>query len=401
VYGGNFTATYTYTGDGTTSVTSSTAPTCTVSGNVVNFVGGGTCTLTAHATATTNYAAATGNPQSFTIGQATTTISINNIPTSAVYGGNFTPTYTYTGNGLASVTSSTNATCTVSGNAVNFVGSGTCTLTAHATATTNYAAATGTPQSFSIAQSRPTISINNIPTNAQFAGSFTPTYTYAGDGATSVTSSTTTTCTVSGTLVNFVGLGTCTLTAHASATVNSAAATGSPQSFSIGQATPSVSINNIPANATYGSSFTPTYSYAGNGRTSTTSSTLATCTVSSRGVVSFLAPGTCTLTAHATGTTNYAAANGSPQSFTIGQATTTISIRNIPNNARRGGTFTPTYNYIGDGTPSTTSSTLSICTVSGGVVNFLAAGTCTLTAQPTAGINYAATTGTPQSFPIR
>jgi trimeric autotransporter adhesin len=400
-YSGNFTPTYSYIGDGATSVTSSTTGTCAVSGAVVNFVGAGTCTLIAHATAGTNYSAATGNPQSFSIAKVTTTISINNIPSAAKYGGSFAPAYAYVGDGTPSVTSSTIATCTVSGNVVNFVGAGLCTLTAHATAGNNYLAANGNPQSFTIAQATPTISINNIPTSAKDGGNFAPTYAYIGDGATSVTSNTSGTCTVSGSVVNFVAVGTCTLTAHAAATANSAAATGSPQSFSIGQATPTINISNLPGNAAYGGLFTPTYAYAGNGKTSTTSNTLSTCTVSGMGVVNFVGTGTCTLIAHAAATVNYAAATGSPQSFTIAQATTTISIKNIPNNAKRGVSFTPTYNYIGDGTPSTTSSTPATCTVFASLVNFLSSGTCRLTAQATAGSHYAATTGSPQSFTVK
>jgi hypothetical protein len=134
----------------TESVTSSTPATCTVSGGsgVVTFTGVGTCTLTAQATATTDYLPATGSAQSFSVGQATATISIRNIPNNANEGGSFTPTYAYSGNGTTSVTSSTTGTCKVSGSVVNFVGTGTCTLVAHATATTDDAAATGSPQSF-------------------------------------------------------------------------------------------------------------------------------------------------------------------------------------------------------------------------------------------------------------
>jgi len=51
-----------------------------------------------------------------------TTISINNIPGSATYGGSFLPTYDYAGDGVKSVTSSTLTKCTVSGGTVNFVG---------------------------------------------------------------------------------------------------------------------------------------------------------------------------------------------------------------------------------------------------------------------------------------
>jgi hypothetical protein len=129
--------------------------------------------------------------------------------------------------------------------------------------------------------------------------------------------------------------------------------------------------------------------------------TMNTCTVSSEGVITFVGTGACTLTAHATATTNYASATGSQQSFAIAQASTTISIKNILGNAKKGGSFTPTYNYIGDGTPSTTSSTLATCTISGSVVNFVASRTCTLNAHATAGTDYAATTGSPQSFTIK
>ena len=44
------------------------------------------------ATATAENSSATGSPQSFTVGMATATISINNIPSNAAYNGSFTPT---------------------------------------------------------------------------------------------------------------------------------------------------------------------------------------------------------------------------------------------------------------------------------------------------------------------
>jgi trimeric autotransporter adhesin len=146
IYGGTFTASYSYSGNGspTESVTSSTTSVCTVSGSTVSYVGVGTCTLTASATATTDYTAVTGSAQSFTVSGATPTISISNIPSSAIYGGTFTASYSYSGNGspTESVTSSTTSVCTVSGSTVSYVGVGTCTLTASATATTDRATPT-------------------------------------------------------------------------------------------------------------------------------------------------------------------------------------------------------------------------------------------------------------------
>jgi hypothetical protein len=384
VYGGTFTLAFAYTGDGTTSVTSGTTGTCTVSAGVVSFVGVGACTLTAHATAGTYYAAVDGSPQSFAVGQATPTISIGNLPANAAYGGSFTPAYAYTGDGTTSATSGTPSTCAVSGGAVNFVGVGTCTLTAHAAAGVHYTAADGTVQSFTIGQATPAVSITNVPAAAVYGGTFTPAVANTGDGSTSVTSGTPSTCTVSAGVVNFVGTGTCTLAAHAAAGTNYKAADGTPQSFTIGQAAAAVSIGNVPASAVYGGTFTPSFIYSGDGATTATSGTPGTCTVSA-GVVSFVGVGTCTLTAHASAGVNYKAADGTPQPFTIGQATPTIGIANLPANAVYGGSFIPALAYTGDGATSVTSGTPSTCAVSGGVVSFVAVGTCTLAAHASAG----------------
>jgi hypothetical protein len=76
--------------------------------------------------------------------------TISNLPASAYYGGGFTPVVSTTGDGATSVTSSTPSACTTSGLAVTYVGVGTCTLTAQVTAGTDYSAAEGTAQSFTV-----------------------------------------------------------------------------------------------------------------------------------------------------------------------------------------------------------------------------------------------------------
>jgi endonuclease G len=78
------------------------------------------------------------------------------------------------------------------------------------------------------------ISISNLPTGLQLReDSFVPTFNYAGDGATSVTSLTVKQCTVENGVVNFLKKGTCTIVAHAAATATFDAATGPQQSFEI------------------------------------------------------------------------------------------------------------------------------------------------------------------------
>ena len=87
-----------------------------------------------------------------------------------------------------------------------------------------------------------TPSISNLPTSAAYGGSFTQTVSTTGDGTTSVTSSTTSVCTVDPTsgLVSYVGAGTCTLDAHVAAGTNFTSADGTDQSFTVVAAKPSV-----------------------------------------------------------------------------------------------------------------------------------------------------------------
>ena len=204
-------------------------------GSAVTYVGVGTCSLTAHVAAGTNFAAANGTAQTFTIGQGTpTTPTISNLPASGAVGGGFTATVSTTGDGTKSVTSNATSICTVSGFAVTYVGVGTCSLTAHVAAGTNFAAANGTAQTFTIGQGTPTTpTISNLPASGAVGGGFTATVSTTGDGTKSVTSNATSICTVSGFAVTYVGVGTCSLTAHVAAGTNLAAANGTAQTFTI------------------------------------------------------------------------------------------------------------------------------------------------------------------------
>ncbi len=143
-----------------------------------------------------------------------------------------------------------------------------------------------------------TVIITNIPTNAIYGGSFDPTYSTNGPGSVfASTSSTPSVCTETGNVVSYVGTGTCTLTATVAPADGFPGATGPPQSFLVGPATPTVTITNMPVAPTVGSSFTPTYSTSGNGTVfSSVSSTPGTCTETGN-VVTFVGVGSCSLIA--------------------------------------------------------------------------------------------------------
>ncbi|HEX4127106.1 MAG TPA: Ig-like domain-containing protein [Acidimicrobiales bacterium] len=165
---------------------------------------------------------------------------INNAPPAgtAVYGGNFTPTYDVFSDGPPFTTSSTTNVCVVSGGVVRFVGVGPCTVTAHTTGTPNYGASEGNSQSFAVGRATPSPpAISNIPAAVEF-GSFQAAVFTNGDGVGSVTSSSGTVCSVGpdGRTVTFVSFGTCTLTAHVGLGVHYLPGTGNPQGFMVSPA---------------------------------------------------------------------------------------------------------------------------------------------------------------------
>jgi trimeric autotransporter adhesin len=336
-----------------------------------------------------------------TVALYTPTITIGNLPASAAYGASFTPIITYSGDGTPSVASNSTGVCTVMGGVVHFVAVGTCSLTASATAGTDHAAITGSAQTFTVGQATPTITIASLPSSAVFGGSFNPSITYSGDGTASIASNSPGICIVTGGVVHFVAVGTCSLTASATASTDYAAVTGSAQTFTVGQATPTITIANLPSSAAYGGSFTPTVTYSGDGTASVVSNSPAICTVMG-GVVHFVAVGTCSLTASATAGTNYTAIAGSAQTFTVGQATPTITF--VPSITTYAYSPSATFSLSATSTSnlavSFSTATPSVCTVSGSTVTIVSAGTCTIQAFQAANSNYAAPQSVSVSFNI-
>ena len=97
-----------------------------------------------------------------TIERAPGSVEITNIPNDAVFGGNFTPDISASGDGQTSVESLTASTCEVSNaGVVDFVGVGQCTLRSSVAQGTNYDAATN-EQSFQIAKAHATLTLSDL-----------------------------------------------------------------------------------------------------------------------------------------------------------------------------------------------------------------------------------------------
>ncbi|HTU37999.1 MAG TPA: Ig-like domain-containing protein, partial [Acidimicrobiales bacterium] len=223
----------------TSTLDSSGVATCTVTN-----VQAGTYTATATYNGDSNYATAQGSDTTATVGPATpspSTIKITNLPQSGIFGGGFTADITTTNsNGDQSVASATPNVCATSGLTVNYIGVGICSISAQIAANSNYLSASGTAQTFNIAQAIPTTpSISNLPPSGQpeFTG-FTANLATNGDGTPSVTSSTPIVCQVEsdGLTVLLQATGACTLTPSVANGTNFVGATGSPQTFQVGGA---------------------------------------------------------------------------------------------------------------------------------------------------------------------
>ena len=123
---------------------------------------------------------------------------------------------------------------------------------------------------------------------------------------------------------------------------------------------------------------------AGGGAKSFTSETKPVCTVGNSGAVTFVAAGTCTISASIQSDSTYVFATASNISFSITATSRTIAIDAASysasyNRYATAPTLTSTAS-AGSGTKTYSSTTTSVCTISSstGVVSFVTAGTCTL-----------------------
>jgi hypothetical protein len=326
---------------------------CALNAGLVSFTSVGTCLVDVNQAGDANYTAAPQQQQSIPVGRGTpTTPFVQNLSASYVWGATLNATVSTNGDGTKSVTSSTSSVCTASGLVVSFTGThGTCTLVAHVAAGTNYTGADGSSVSTQVLAATPTApTVSNLPasvtgTNGDGAASVTGTN---GDGATSVTSKTTSVCTTSGLVVTYGGVGTCTLDAQVALGSHYAARTGSDQSITVGQATPSTpTISNLPAGGYLGGGFTAVVATTGDGATSVTSSTSSVCTTSGL-VVTYVGVGSCTLVAHVAAGTDYLAGDGAARGVTVLGLTVTTTA--LPD-ATRGTAYGPvTLTETGAGT---------------------------------------------------
>jgi hypothetical protein len=282
--------------------------------------------------------------------------------------------------------SQTPSTCTVSGSTVTGVATGNCTVTADQGGNGQYAVAPEVTQTFSIGGAAQTIVFGAAPSVA-VGGTGTLSATASSGLAVTFGTRTPAVCTVSGSTLTGLTAGTCTVTADQAGNANYLAAPEATQSFAIAQGGQTITFGTAPTVA-YGGTGTLSAAASSGLAVTFSSTTPAFCTVSGS-TVTGVAVGACTVSASQAGNANYLAAPSVSQTFNVGAASQTIGFTAVPI-VVVGGNATLAAS-ASSGLPITFSSTTpSVCTVSGNVVTGVGTGTCTIAADQSGSTNYSA-----------
>jgi hypothetical protein len=242
-------------------------------------------------------------------------------PTSATVGG---PTYTVKATGGASgnpvtftIDAASASVCTLSGATVSFIGAGTCTIDANQEGNANYNAAPQAQQSFPVGKGSQTITITSKPPNpGAVGGVYTAEATASSHLPVSYSSATPSVCTVSSATVTLTAAGTCKIQASQPGNESWFAAPAQAQEFNVVTRSQTVSFTSAPpSGATVGGSYTVSANASSGLLVSFSSAAPSVCSVSGH-VVSFLAPGACTVVASQSGSTEYGEAQ-TQQSFAV------------------------------------------------------------------------------------
>jgi hypothetical protein len=379
-------------------LTSMTPAVCTVNGTTLTLIIAGTCTTTASQGGDNVYAAAAMVQRSVVVSAATQLIAFASPGNQTL--GTAVPALSATAtSGLpVSIVSTTPAVCTVSGTTLTLLASGSCSLQANQVGNTLYRAATPVIRTLTVAT--PALSAQSIsfaaPINQTLGTLPAPLAASASSGLpVTLLSSTPSVCSVSISTLTLVGIGTCSVTASQAG--NGAFAAAAPVSRSFAVLAAPLLAQSItfaaPGNQVLGTPPLPLVAVASSGlAVSLVSTTPSVCSVAGTNLT-VTAVGTCIVNADQAGNSSYAAAATVSRVITITLAPLTTQTITFPGpgNQTLGTPTPPLVATASSGLVVTlTSTTPSVCSVSGTTLNLVTAGTCAIDASQAGNATYAA-----------
>jgi alpha-tubulin suppressor-like RCC1 family protein len=383
---------------------SSTGAVCLVTpGGSISFNNAGTCSITASQAGSANFDAAVDVTRSFIVTPGVNTITFPALANTTFASAPPVLAATSSSNLPVTYASTTASVCTAtSTGAITFVKTGTCTITASQAGNANFVAATAVSRSFTVTPGSNIITFPALANTAFTATPPIPAATSSSNLAVTYASTTAPVCTVTGVgAITFVKAGTCSITASQAGNASFAAATPVSRSFTV---TPGANTITFPALANTAFTATPPIPAAtssSNLAVTYASTTAPVCTATSGGVITFVKAGTCSITASQAGNASFAAATPVSRSFTVTPGANTITFPALANTAFTETPPVPAATSSSGLAVTYASTTAPVCTVtSGGVITFVKAGTCSITASQAGNASFAAATPVSRSFTI-
>jgi hypothetical protein len=388
---------------------------CSISGGQVTFNAVGTCTIDANQAGSEAYEAAPQQQQQVTVHQGSQSINFTSTaPSDAMVAG---PTYTVTAastSGLPvqlSIDASSKSICSISGStsasSVSFQEPGNCVIDANQAGDANYEPATQQQQQVTVHQGSQSINFTSTaPSDAVIAGpTYTPTATASSGLQVSITidHASSSICSISGGQVSFTAAGSCVIDANQAGDSDYQPAPQQQQSFTTAKRSQTITFGAL-APASFDQRHIAVSATASSGLTvSFGSATSSTCSVSGTDVT-FLAPGTCTVTAEQAGNNDWSAAPPVSHSFTIAKGAQSVTFTSTaPDSAVVDGSTYAANATSTSGLPVTLTidpSASSVCSIQGATVSFNAAGTCTIDANQSGNNDWNPATQTQQTVTV-
>jgi hypothetical protein len=381
------------------SYTSNTASICTITGSNAVLASAGLCSITANQVGNANFAPAPAVTKPFNVTANSNVITFPQPADTPLNGGPVALTATASSSLPVGYSSNTTSICTVSGSNVALLAMGQCSITANQPGNGTFGLATPVTRTFNVLQSTQTITFPTPPDTALSAGPVALTATASSGLGVSYTSNSTSICTISGSSAVLVSAGQCSITANQAGNTTFAAATAVTKTFNV-----SVNSNVItfpqPADTPLNGGPVAMTATASSGlAVSYTSNTTAICTVAGSNVA-LVAIGQCSITANQAGNGTFGSATPMTKVFNVLKSTQTITFPTPPDTALADGAVALTAVASSGLAVNYTSSTTSICTISGSNAVLVSAGQCSITANQAGNGTFGAATAVTRAFNV-
>jgi M6 family metalloprotease-like protein len=374
---------------------------CTVSGASVTVIGAGTCSLAASQAGNANYLAAPNVTQNFGVNILSQTIvfpALDNV----TYGTAPFPISATASSGLAVGFASTTApVCTVSGQTVTVLETGTCSLTATQAGNSSFAAATPAVRAFTVNPAPQTIAFGSLSPVTLPVAPFPVSATASSGLPVSFSAPTPWICTVSGNTVTILATGNCSILASQSGNSNYLPATAVAASVTVLLGSQTITfgaLSGVPAaTAPFSIGATASSSLP----VSFTATNTPVCTVSGS-TVTIHAAGTCSITASQAGNSDYAAAPLVVRSFLVtgGAASQTVTFASLSDLTLGSAPFTVRATASSGLRVGFQSTTAAVCLATGDLVTIVSAGACSIATTQAGNATYGPATPVVRSFTV-